>query len=270
MKLWINGKEADVPWRNLYDAVRSPQDGGYTDQVVILNGYQTRENLPLSENDEIIVIRKGEMPGKDELEQMLRARHTPGVYEKIRHARVAIAGLGGLGSNIAVSLARMGVGHLHLIDFDEVEPSNLNRQQYRLCHLGLPKTEALQKEIAEINPFVCVRTDCVRLTEENAASILQDDMVICEAFDCPEAKAMLVNTVLAECPGKVVVAASGMAGYGSGNTIHTRKVMKNLYLCGDEETPAQPGRGLMAPRVMICAGHQANMVLRVLLGELDE
>lgn len=269
MEIRINGKPAHTQCRRLMEVVREVQ-GSLEGLVVIYNGFQTDEDLPLSPGDEITLIRKGEMPSLEALEPMLSARHTPGVYEKIRQSRVAIAGLGGLGSHIALSLARTGVGCLHLIDFDIVEPSNLNRQQYRICHLGMAKAHALQQQIQEVNPFVQVIAENLRLTEQNAGDILRDDPIICEAFDVPESKAMLVDTILSTYPEKVIVAASGMAGYGSSNAIHTRKVAKNFYLCGDETTQAQPGCGLMAPRVSICAGHQANAVLRILLGEPDE
>ena len=96
--------------------------------VWIVEGFQTDENLSLKDGMTINWIRKGKMPDREEMEGMLCARHTPHVYEKAKKARVAIAGLGGLGSNIAIMLARTGIGHLHLIDFDIVEPSNLNRQ----------------------------------------------------------------------------------------------------------------------------------------------
>ncbi|MEG0378654.1 MAG: sulfur carrier protein ThiS adenylyltransferase ThiF, partial [Eubacterium sp.] len=184
-----------------------------------------------------------------------------------KKARVAVAGLGGLGSHIAISLARTGVGHLHLIDFDVVEPSNLNRQCYRIVHLGMDKTEALKQEIAEINPYIKVTVETIRVTEKNAAGLFKEDDIVCEAFDQPEAKAMLVNTLFSSGSKKVIVAASGMAGSGSSNTIKTRRIAKGFYLCGDGETAAEAGRGLMAPRVSICAGHQANMVLRIILGE---
>ena len=81
---------------------------------------------------------------KKEIEAMLIERHTKPVYEKLQKAKVAIAGLGGLGSHIAVALVRMGVGHLYLVDFDKVDSSNLNRQYYRSCHIGVYKTEALK------------------------------------------------------------------------------------------------------------------------------
>lgn len=197
----------------------------------------------------------------------MMVRHTSGVYEKVKKAKVAIAGLGGLGSNIAVNLARVGVGYLHLVDFDIVEPSNLNRQQYRMCHLGMAKAEALKQEIADINPLVKVLSECVKVTSDNVVSLFREDDIVCEAFDNPEAKAMIVNKILEFCPQKALIAASGLAGCKSSNTIRTKHVFGRFYLCGDNKTAADADNGLMAPRVAICAGHQANMVLRLILGE---
>ena len=204
---------------------------------------------------------------EEEISQALIDRHTEEVQARIRVARVAVAGLGGLGSNIAVSLARIGVGHLHLIDFDRVHVTNLNRQQYFADQVGMYKTEALRENLLRINPWLELRTDCLRVTEENAAELLRDDAYICEAFDIAENKAMLAGEVLEHFPEKYLVAASGMAGYGDSNEIRTRRVTSHFYLCGDEKTEAEAGRGLMAPRVALCAAHQANMVLRLILGE---
>ncbi|MFA9376062.1 MAG: sulfur carrier protein ThiS adenylyltransferase ThiF [Lachnotalea sp.] len=204
---------------------------------------------------------------KAKMEELLVSRNTPQVYEKVKVSRVGIAGLGGLGSHVAIALARTGVGHLHLVDFDVVEPSNLNRQEYRMRHLGLYKTEALKSQIEEINPYVTVTINTQKITKDNAMDIFQDDDIVCEAFDLPEQKAMLVNTLLENRSDIKIVSGSGMAGYASNNIIKTRKVMKNLYLCGDEMNGLKPGWGLMAPRVSICAGHEANTVLRLILGE---
>jgi sulfur carrier protein ThiS adenylyltransferase len=210
-----------------------------------------------------------DLPEIAELEAMMAARHTPLVQQKLKSGKVAIAGLGGLGSNIAVMLARIGVGHLLLVDYDIVELSNLNRQSYYVSHLGLPKTEALKQQLGEINPFIRIETRQIRVSEENVRELFEGYSIVCEAFDQPAAKAMLVNTVLSQMPDVQMVASSGMAGYGSANAICTKRPMKNLYVCGDFKSEAALGNGLMAPRVQICAGHQANMVLRLLLG-IDE
>ena len=265
MNIKINGKPVTTNCLTLHELCKNNYSEK-TNIITILNGFQTFDDYELNENDEVNFIEKGKMPSKDEFESLMCARHTPHVFEKVKVAKVAIAGLGGLGSNIAVSLARTGVGHLHLIDFDIVEPSNLNRQQYKIKHLGLHKTEALKSEIEEINPFIKVTIDTVKVTEENIKTLFKDDDIICEAFDNPTAKALIVNGLLECYPLKKIVSASGMAGYESNNTIITKKITDNFYLCGDGKTGAMLGRGLMAPRVSICAGHQANMVLRLILG----
>lgn len=204
-------------------------------------------------------------PTKEEIWQALAARHSVDVQEKLGRAKVAVAGLGGLGSNVAVSLARIGVGHLHLVDFDRVDLANLNRQQYFLKDVGRYKTDALKEELLEINPYLDIRTDCQRVTEENLEELFQADEIVCEAFDVPECKAMLVNGILESYPEKIVVSASGMAGYGNSNEIRTRRVTKQFYLCGDQVSDSGGKMGLMAPRVAICAGHEANLITQIII-----
>lgn len=206
---------------------------------------------------------------KEQWNSMLIERHTKEVYDKISSASVIIAGLGGLGSNIAVALTKAGIGHLCLVDFDTVEPSNLNRQAYSMNSLGRYKTEALKDILLSINPYLKITTCCLEVTEYNIPLVFQNFNIVCEAFDNADSKAMLVNYILEHYPDKKLVSASGMAGYNSSNTIKTRKVMKNFYLCGDETSGIEDGLSLMAPRVGICAYHQANMILRLLLGIED-
>lgn len=211
----------------------------------------------------------GKILTEEEIKAALEERHSPEIQEKLSAGRVAIAGLGGLGSNVAYSLTRIGVGHLHLIDFDVVDITNLNRQQYFMEHLGMPKTDALESLLKKINPYLDIQTDCVRVTEDNIRELFGEWDIVCEAFDDPDAKAMLVNGILEHFPEKKLVSASGMAGFGSSNTIVTRKVTDNFYLCGDRVSAPEYGRGLMAPRVAICAAHEANMITRLILGEED-
>ncbi|HCW52477.1 MAG TPA: sulfur carrier protein ThiS adenylyltransferase ThiF [Clostridium sp.] len=268
MNINVNGKLINTSCTTLYE-LKDIYHKDTENLIIIFNGFQTSDNYEIHENDNISFIIKGQMPSQDEFEALMCARHTPHVFEKVKKAHVAVAGLGGLGSNITISLARTGVGNIHLIDFDIVEPSNLNRQQYRIKDLGKFKTEALYDEIQDINPFINVTYDTVKITEDNIEDLFKNDDIICEAFDNPEAKAMLVNTFLSKYPSKKLISASGMAGYESSNSIITKKICSNFYLCGDGLTNAKVGRGLMAPRVSICAGHQANAVLRLILGIKD-
>lgn len=204
---------------------------------------------------------------KEEIYAALNERHSPEIQAVLSAGNVAIAGLGGLGSNVAYSLTRIGVGHLHLIDFDVVDVTNLNRQQYFMEHVGMYKTEALKSLLMKINPYIEIKIDCVRVTEENIKELFCDNDIVCEAFDNPDAKALLVNGIMEYFPEKKLVSASGMAGFGSSNSIVTRRITKNFYLCGDRVTAPSYGNGLMAPRVAVCAAHEANMITRLILGE---
>ena len=209
------------------------------------------------------------IPTKEEWERALIGRHGKDLHEKFSEAVVAVCGLGGLGSNIAISLARAGVGTLILIDFDRVDITNLHRQQYKANQIGRYKTEALAENLLEIAPYTEVKTVTAKITEDNFTAMLKDADMVCEAFDNPEAKAMLANGVLEQLPECYLVAASGMAGMGTPNTIQTRKAMKRFYLCGDEVSDVANTIGLVAPRVMLCAAHQAHTVLRILAGEYE-
>ena len=160
------------------------------------------------------------------------------------------------------------MGTLRLFDFDRVDLSNLNRQQYKASQIGLEKPMALAENLREVNPYLRLEPHALRLTEENIPLLLQGAQVICEAFDRPEEKALLTNTVLERLPEAYLVAASGMAGLGPANAIRTRRVGSRLYLCGDGESDVQ-NSSLFAPRVMLCAAHQAQAVLRILAGEFD-
>lgn len=209
------------------------------------------------------------MPSKDEWIKALNDRHGKDLQNKISSTAVGICGLGGLGSNIAIALARAGIGKLILIDFDKVDITNLHRQQYKVSQVGMYKTEALRENLTEINPYLETEIQTVCVTEENAKKLLKECDIICEAFDNAECKAMLTNFVLEEMPDKYIVTSSGMAGLDSANLIKTRKVSKRFYLCGDEISDVSEGIGLVSSRVMLCAAHQAHTVLRIIAEEYE-
>lgn len=209
------------------------------------------------------------VPSREVMREALNIRHGEELQNKISAARVAVCGLGGLGSNIAIALARAGVGHLHLIDFDRVDLTNLNRQQYAVRQLGQYKTDALRETLSLVSPYCDVTCDTIQVTEENLPDLLKAEDYICEAFDRAEAKAMLVSGVLEHFPEKYLVAGSGLAGLGSANTIQTRRVSQRFYLCGDGTSDSSVGLGLVASRVLVCAAHEANMILRLIAGETE-
>jgi sulfur carrier protein ThiS adenylyltransferase len=203
-------------------------------------------------------------PGTIAFAREFFAHRDPAVLAVLRQSSVGIAGAGGLGSNVAVALARAGIGRLVLADFDRVEPSNLNRQQYFVDQVGERKVEALRENLLAINPYSLYEIHDVRINRRNATTVFERVDVLVEAFDRAEAKEMLIEACLAKFPGRPIVAASGLAGYGMNRKLHTRR-MGNLYVCGDEET--QPARGVspMAPRVALVAAMQANLVVELLI-----
>lgn len=235
-------------------------------EVADLDGGITMADLPVRtyESAKDCVPARNGIPTREEIKCALEARHGKALQSKFSSATVAICGLGGLGSNIAVSLARAGVGRLILIDFDSVDITNLHRQQYKAAQVGCYKTEALTKNLQEIAPYITIVSHTERVTEDNFERLLRDADIICEAFDRPEEKAMLVNGVLETMPEKYLIAASGMAGLESANSIRTRKIAEHFYLCGDGVSDVDDDIGLVSSRVMVCAAHQAHIVLRIL------
>ncbi|WP_462182016.1 sulfur carrier protein ThiS adenylyltransferase ThiF [Campylobacter concisus] len=234
--------------------------------IFIVDGFAIKEDSELKDDSNVVFIRRGVMPEREVLRAMIASRNSPELNLALSKAVIGVAGLGGLGSNIALSLARVGVKKLVLADFDVVEPSNLNRQQYFVRHIGLKKTQALKELINDVNPFVEVETHDIILDEKNVASVFGECEILCEAFDNVAGKAMILNEAGASLKEKKIIGASGMAGYFSSNLIKTIKFAKNVYLCGDLTNEAKIGQGLMAPRVAICANHEANLAIRLLMG----
>lgn len=203
------------------------------------------------------------IPTKEEWLAALTERHGAENQKRFQNAAVAICGLGGLGSHIAVALARAGIGQLILIDFDRVDLTNLHRQQYYVSQIGMFKTEAIAANLYQINPYIQLKTHTVKITEKNAEVLLREADIICEAFDDAETKAMLTDFVLEKMSEKYLIAASGMAGFADANDIRTRKMTERFYLCGDFVSDVADEIGLVASRVMICAAHQAHKVLQI-------
>ena len=261
MRIELNGEPADVTDPTVFSLLARIKPGGYA----TVDGFSVSEDVPLREGMYVCLFYKDEVPSASELDALLAARDTPGVRDKLRSAKVGIAGLGGLGSNVAVMLARAGVGHLVIVDDDTVDATNLNRQDYEMADIGRYKADALKDRISRVNPNVDVESNTSRVDADNAQSLFSGCGIVVEAFDGAESKAMLINTLLAY-PGFRVVSGNGVAGFGPANEIITTEPLDRLVMCGDSRTEAGPGCGLTAAHVMIAAAHQANAVIRMILG----
>ena len=204
------------------------------------------------------------MEEKTALQQALHKGLTAEQSQRLQAAKVAIVGLGGLGSNVALWLARLGVGQLLLYDFDKVELSNLNRQYYFLDDVGQYKATALLRHLKAVNPYGNYCSRVVRLTEDNLPELLSEAHIVCEALDKPEAKALLVNGVLESFPDKYLVSASGLAGFASSASMQVRQVTPRFYLCGDSVSDMLQ-LPLCGARVGLCAAQEALTIARIIL-----
>jgi sulfur carrier protein ThiS adenylyltransferase len=189
------------------------------------------------------------------------------VRERLAPFKVGIAGCGGLGSNCAVALARVGIGELVIVDFDKVEESNLNRQYFFQHQIGMDKPIALKQNIELIGSPTRVTAIVRKLDEESIAEVFSGCHVVVEAFDRADQKVMLIESLLESDTGRYIISGVGMAGWGDTELISVHKY-ENLIICGDMRTEAGELMSPLAPRVGIVANMQANMVMEVLLGKM--
>ncbi len=188
------------------------------------------------------------------------------IKEVLKNKTVGIAGCGGLGSNCAVALARVGVGKLIIADFDVIEESNLNRQYYFHHQIGEKKVDCLKENIKLINPYIEVEAHDVKLDVKDIYDIYNGCDVLVEAFDKAEMKQIIIETNYEKLPSIPLVLGLGMAGWGNLESIHLRK-SDNLYICGDEISEVSEDFPPLAPRVGIVSNMQADVVLELLLKE---
>ena len=203
------------------------------------------------------------------LEWEMLARQPLSVSQTLKTKTVGVAGLGGLGSVVAENLARAGVGHLVLVDFDIIEPSNLNRQRYFVDQLGRPKVEALAENIERFAPFVRLTTHGIKVTSENCPPLFETCDAVAECFDNPESKAALITGIRKNLPQTPIVAASGMAGLDDVMSIKIEKRMEHVYIVGDQVSDARDNLGLFASRVGVVASMQSHQIIRLLAGVVE-
>lgn len=237
--------------------------------ILVLNGTPASIDSLLQDGDICSLIKTGEIPSALDMQHTLEARHGRDVQQLFRKACVGIMGLGGLGSVVALSLAKIGIGKLILADHDVVVLSNIHRQQYFIDQIGMKKTAALKKTMVRVNPFVAVTTCDVKLAEDTIPDLFGSVDVLVECFDDAAMKAAAMRAAMRHLPKTGYIGASGVAGYGNGNSIACKKIKTGVYIVGDGRSDETNSSGLFAPRVGIAAHHQANQVVRLILG-IDE
>ncbi|BBB32820.1 sulfur carrier protein ThiS adenylyltransferase [Thermotomaculum hydrothermale] len=264
MKVFLNGKPVEI---NRAISLKDFLNKYFSDfDNVILNTVLRPDfSTILKEGDRISVFKKGEIPPDISLKDLMFARQPDNYTERLQQSVVGIAGLGGLGSVIGENLVRAGVGKLVVADFDIVEPPNLNRQRYFVHQIGELKVKAFKENMDKISGFTKVEGHILKITRDNV-EVFKDCHIVAECFDNPEAKAELVSGIREKFPEKVIVAASGVAGFDSEKTISVKKISDKIYIVGDGVSEVRDGLGLVATRVGVAASIQSHLIVRILLG----
>jgi sulfur carrier protein ThiS adenylyltransferase len=234
--------------------------------ILVLNGRPAPRDSLLQDRDICSLIKIREIPSALDMRQALAARHGTATQQKLDAATIGIMGLGGLGSAVALALAKVGVGRLLLADHDVVVLANIHRQHYFIDQIGMKKTTAMKKNMVRVNPFVSITPLHLTLTEANIPHLFGKVDVLVECLDDPAMKAAAMRCALRKLPHTGYVGASGVAGYGPGDEIRCRKIRERVYIVGDGVTVQDDDTPLFATRVGLAAHQQANQVVRILLG----
>jgi len=188
------------------------------------------------------------------------------IRQKLKKSVIGIAGAGGLGSNVASSLARTGVGKILIVDYDKVEKNNLDRQFYFLDQIGMIKVEALKENISRIDESIKVEIFNEKLVAGSMHKPFSNVDVIVEALDDAKTKTNFIEDVSKNLSDIPIVSCSGVSGYGHINRIREKK-LGNLYIVYDKNAKDSNKDILTSPRVNLMANWQANLVLNIILGE---
>ncbi len=199
----------------------------------------------------------------DQIREKVLKRQDPRVNEKLKNAKVSILGCGGLGSNIAMTLARSGIGELYLYDFDKVEYSNLNRQNYTIDELGGDKAELTKKKIETTLPYVKCHSKNIYLTTETMDTIVDKTDIFIEAFDNKESKTMLFDYFIGR-DDKYLITGSGVSGLGELSDIKIKKI-ENVTMIGDFNS--NPDEGLYLAYVSLIANLEALSAIKFIQGD---
>ncbi|MFZ5595793.1 MAG: sulfur carrier protein ThiS adenylyltransferase ThiF [Bacillota bacterium] len=201
----------------------------------------------------------------NEFERALGITLGKAALKRLQEVRIGIAGAGGLGSNCAQLLVRSGFKKFKIVDFDTVDQGNLNRQFYFVRQVGAKKVEALRENLLLINPDLELEVLDEKITAGLAGELFADCQAVVEALDGPGQKRMVVEAYMNS--GRLLVAASGLAGWGRSDDIRVHRVTDNFYIVGDLVSEVSAETPALAAGVAIAAAKQADIVFSYFLGQ---
>jgi molybdopterin/thiamine biosynthesis adenylyltransferase len=188
---------------------------------------------------------------------------------RLKNSRVCVVGAGGLGSPILTQLASMGVGTIRVIDRDVVEISNLQRQHlYGVDVIGVPKVEAAQNRLKQLNPYINVEPIPLSVTYNNAENLVQDMDVVIDALDSMRAR-YAVNRACVKF-AKPLVHGAVIMEIGSATTIIPEKTACIECFQGgikDEDLPSCAVMGVHPAVINLIASIQVSEAVKLILGE---
>jgi len=184
--------------------------------------------------------------------------------EKLKNAKVLVAGAGGLGSPVSTYLAIAGVGKIILADFDSVDPSNLNRQfLHHQKDIGRLKVESAKEKLLSMNPDIEVETIAEMLTESNLETLVPECDVIVDALDNLETRHMLNRLVIKR---RIPLIHGAVTGYdGQVTTIVPGKTP--CFYCIFPRISKKEVFPILGATAGIIGSIQANEVIKFLTGQ---
>jgi adenylyltransferase/sulfurtransferase len=189
--------------------------------------------------------------------------------ERLLAARVLVAGLGGLGSPVALYLAAAGVGALTLVDHDRVEPSNLQRQiVHTHASVGLSKVESAAATIRALNPDTRVEPIAARLDEAALGTLLPRVDLVVDGTDNFATRYLINDACFAR--GVPLVSGAAIRMEGQVAVFDPRQPDSPCYRClypaGDDDALNCSENGVAAPLVGIIGAVQAMEALKLITG----
>ena len=189
------------------------------------------------------------------------ARQRPEINDAVKDFTVAVLGCGGLGSQVAWILARLGVGKLILYDFDVVEASNLNRQNYSISDIGKKKVQATAEKITDWLPHVYVEARDEFVDAEVLKAIEAEADIVVEAYDGVQSKIEAFDFF--QDHNTPYVCTTGVAGLSGAVK---RKDFGHIHMVGDFN--GEDRRDCYLPKVMTIAAMECQVVFELIIGGL--
>ncbi|MCS7131342.1 MAG: MoaD family protein [Hadesarchaea archaeon] len=235
--------------------------------INLLSGLETK----LKHGDVVAIfppVSGGAVLTPEELERYNRQTIIPGFEErgqrKLKKARVLVAGLGGLGSPASAYLVAAGVGHLTILDAEQVELSNLNRQiLHWSSDVGRPKAVSAIEKLSKMNPNVKLESRQEAITRENAGKLVENADVVVDGMDNYPARYLLNEACVRKQIPFIHGAVEGLIGQLTTIVPGRGPCLRCIF---PREPPAAQARPVLGPTPGVVGCLQAMEAIKLIVG----